>query len=284
MTTRMDARFVRMRAPLVALTLAGCGGTACPTATYPSAPALLDAYGRMRRFAEVVRAEARVDRRDGSGRVKGTVLMYLERPDRVRLDVVTQLGPAAILTTDGERFALTDFRRRTFSTGPACRTHIEAYLGVPLAPESVVRLLLGESPETHGDARPLVCEDGSYRADLVQASGDRQSMRLTVRERDLGRPPGQQRLRLRESEVTSPTSDVRWRVAYDDFRVIPDPKDQAEPQRGVAMPFSIRFEDPRHGSDTLVRFRSVELNVEVPDGLFRQQARPGFAAAEVPCP
>ena len=60
----------------------------------------------MRRPARVFRGDARVDRRDAEGRIRGTVLMILERPDRVRFDAMTQFGPAAVLTSDGETFAL----------------------------------------------------------------------------------------------------------------------------------------------------------------------------------
>ncbi|MCG8555331.1 MAG: hypothetical protein MJD61_08600, partial [Proteobacteria bacterium] len=51
-----------------------------------------------------LQAEARVDQRGTEGRVRGTVWMFVERPSRVRFDVMTQFGPASVLTSDGRVF------------------------------------------------------------------------------------------------------------------------------------------------------------------------------------
>ena len=61
-----------------------------------------------------LRAEAKVDQRGREGRIKGRVMMFVERPDRVRFDAVTQFGPALTLTSDGEQFALSDFKSNRF--------------------------------------------------------------------------------------------------------------------------------------------------------------------------
>ena len=97
----------------------------------------------MRRPARVFRGDARVDRRDAEGRIRGTVLMILERPDRVRFDAMTQFGPAAVLTSDGETFALTDLREDRFFVGPTCPQNIARLLGMPLTAEEIAQLLVG---------------------------------------------------------------------------------------------------------------------------------------------
>ena len=119
-----------MRWALTLLVMTGCPSPPCPTLPFGEAVEVLSSYRDMRRPARVLRAEARVDRRDETGRVRGTVLMYIERDDRVRFDVMTQFGAAAILTSDGERFALTDLRENQYLEGPTCPANIERLLGL----------------------------------------------------------------------------------------------------------------------------------------------------------
>lgn len=262
--------------------LTACPGRPCPTTPFDDPASALDAYRDMRRPARVLRAEARVDRRGGEeGRIRGTVRMFVERPEGVRFDAMTQFGPAAVLTSDGERFALMDLRENRFFVGPTCPANIERLLGIRLSGADVTRLLLGESPRIEHDDTSMRCEDGGYVVTLEAADGRRQELVLEVRPGDLEAPPDEQRMRIRRSEVFGPDGRTEWRVTYDDYRFIADPTD--ERGRGVAMPFTVRFEDPSAGVDTLVRFEQIDLNVEVPPGVFEQRPRAGLAVEDVTC-
>ncbi|MGF1464971.1 MAG: hypothetical protein ACFCGT_02455 [Sandaracinaceae bacterium] len=271
---------------MVALSAAGCAGRACPTQPFHEAQNALSAYRDMRRPARVIRAEARVDRRDREGRIRGTVRMIIQRPDRVRFDAMTQFGPAATLTSDGAFFALTDKRENVFLEGPTCPANIERLLGLRFAASEVTRLLLGESPRIEAQSESLACHGGTYRMTRVARDGSRQEIDLEVRPADLEGPPAEQRLRLRRSEVFGPDGATRWRVTYGDYRFLEDPADAEEPKRGVVLPFTVRFEDPRRGVDTLVSFRWIELNpvdrpVRPED--FTQRPDPGLTRRTVPC-
>ena len=262
--------------------LTGCPGRGCPSQPFADATAALTSYRDMRRPVRVMRAEARVDRRDGDGRVRGTVLMFIQREDRVRFDAMTQFGPAAVLTSDGREFALTDLQHSQFLTGPTCPANIERFLGLRFSAAEVTRLLLGDSPEINAETREVRCDgDGRYHVELVAADGRRQELELEVREADLAAAPDQQRMRLRRSEVFSADGSTEWRVTYDDYRFVADPADAEG--RGVVMPFTVRFEDPASGADTRVRFSEVDLNVEVPSGAFSQRPRPGLTQIRVGC-
>ncbi|MGE0784517.1 MAG: DUF4292 domain-containing protein [Sandaracinaceae bacterium] len=266
---------------LGAATLAGCPGRPCPTQPFTDPSSALDAYRDMRSPARVLRAEARVERRDTEGRIRGTVLMYIDRPDRVRFDAQTQFGPAAILTSDGDAFALTDLGANRFLFGPTCPSNIERMLGLRFSAPEVTRLLLGETPRIEATSSRMRCDDGRYLVTLEDARGRRQELELEVREQDIRLPPDEQRMRLRKSEVFAPDGSLEWRVTYDDYRFVRDPSD--DDGRGVVMPYTVRFEDPRRGADTRVRFNDVELNVAVPDGVFSQVPRPGLAEELVEC-
>jgi hypothetical protein len=266
---------------VVAAVLAGCSGGVCPVQRFDDPARAMDAYSSMRAPGRVVRAEARVDRRDGGGRIRGTVLMFLERPDRVRFDAMTQFGPAAILTSDGTTFALTDLRENVFYVGPTCPGNIERLLGIPLSGRDVALLLLGEAPRIEATDRTISCEGGVYRVTLTAADGRTQTLDLEVRQSDVESAPEEQRLRLRRTEVRSADGALEWRVEWDDYRFVEDPA--SEEGMGIAMPYRVRFEHPARGIDTLVRFESLDLNVEVPPEAFVQEPRPGLEVRDVAC-
>lgn len=268
---------------LLAPLLTGCPGRACPTYPFQDPAAALAHYRDLRTPARVLRAEARVDQRNTEGRIRGTVLMFIDRPDHVRFDAMTQLGPAAILTSNGQEFALTDLRENRYLVGETCPANIERLLGIRFGGEEVTRFLLGESPLIEAERREMRCDGGSYLVTLHAADGRRQELVLAVRSVDADAPPEGQQLRLMRSEVFGPAGDTEWRVTYADYQFVEDPEDDAAPRRGVVMPFTLRFEDPRRGTDTLVRFTRIDLNVEVPEGAFEQTPRPGLTVERVGC-
>lgn len=268
---------------LAASLLASCAGASCPRETFTSAPPLLRSFASMRSPARSLRAEARVDRRDTSGRIRGTVLMLLERPDRVRFDAMTQFGPAAVLTSDGHEFALVDLRENRFFVGPSCAENIERLLGLPLDGQDVALFLFGETPLIEADDEQVVCDGGHYVVTRRATDGTTQVLVLDVRQADVESPTTEQRLRLRSSELRDADGAIVWRVRYDDHRVIEDPHDTEVPRRGVAMPFTIHFELPSHDIDTLVRFSSIDLNPTIPADAFHQEPRDGLSIEPVEC-
>lgn len=278
---------MRLEIVAIALALAGmasaCAGASCPRDTFTSAPSLLRSFVSMRSPARSLRAEARVDRRDETGRIRGTVLMMLERPDRVRFDAMTQFGPAAVLTSDGHEFSLVDLRENRFFVGPACAENIERLLGLPLDGADVARFLFGETPLLDAPDESVVCDGGHYVVTRRATDGRSQTLSFDVRELDVTAPPEQQRLRLRSSEVHAADGSLEWRVRYDDHRVIEDPLDTETPRRGVAMPFTVHFELPSHDIDTLVRFTSIDLNPSIPEDAFHQEPRDGLTVEPVEC-
>lgn len=256
----------------------GCGPRgACPAYPHTSPAAALDAHQQARAATRVVRAEARVDTRGHEGRVRGTVMMFLERPDRVRFDVLTQFGAAAVLTSDGERFQLADLRENRFLEGPTCPSNIARLLGVSLEGSEVARFLMGDTPRLAPAEASMVCEGDGYTVTLRARDGRHQELSFLVPSSDRNAPPGQQRLRLVRSELFDATGATVWRVRYDDYRSVRDGAEQVE------LPFVVHFEDERHDADTLVRFREITLNVSVPAGAFAQTPAPGLVSEYVAC-
>lgn len=225
-----------------------------------------------------IRAEARVDQRANSGRVKGTVLMFVEDSGRVRFDVMTQFGPIAILTSDGQRFAYSDLREKRYLFGPTCPRNIARLLGVPLSAEDTARFLLGGTPVlSHSKQQLSLRDDGHYLVSLEAATGARQELELEVYPGDEAVGPDAQRLSLVRSELWDAAGQSVWRVTYSDYQAI------TLNQRKLRVPMRVRIEQSAQKADTMVHFKTITANPQIPEEAFTQSVRPGLAEEEAAC-
>lgn len=262
--------------------LSGCPRPACPTTPHEDPSRALRMHRSLHRTVRAMRAEARVEQRGGNGRIRGTVLLLLARPDRVRFDAMTQLGPAAVLTSDGEAFQLLDLRENRFLEGPTCPSSIARLLGVELGGEELARFLLGDSPHLPTDDLTIACGEEGYLVTLRAQDGRHQELVFGVREGDADLAPDHQHLRLLRSELFHANGRTDWRATFDRYALVPDPNDPEG--RGVALPFLVRFVDPDTDADTEVRFTSIEL-IDAPNdpSVFRQSAPPGVTVEALEC-
>jgi outer membrane lipoprotein-sorting protein len=258
-----------------ALLLGGCGGAQCPKLQHRDPAVLLAQHRAAHRAVRSLRAQAKVDQRSKEGRIKGKVMMFLERPDRVRFDAVTQFGPALILTSDGETFALSDFKENRFLTGPACERNIARMIGVAMSARDVVSALFGDAPSEEEPARSLRCAgDGTYAIETAREDGLIRETRLGVHGDDMKKPPAEQRTRVSEVILKDPRGKVLVRVRYDDYRKV---------KGGIWWPFTVHVVDERNGADALLRFEEIAVDVDVPEGAFAQTPRPGLSVEGVLC-
>ena len=252
--------------------VAGCGAAACPRQPITDPSQALAAH--QDRAIQSLRAEARVDQRGKSGRIKGTVLMFVERPDRVRFDAMTQFGPALVLTSDGETFAFSDFKSRRYLTGLACPQNIARLVGVPLPVPAVVSALMGEAPELSAARATISCSDrGQYVVERTAADGMKQVILLDVLAQDRKKLPEEQRTQLAAVTLWDGSGRKLYRIAYEDYQKV----------QGHSLPFTVRVEDFVADADALVRFKSIDVNVAVPADAFAQTPRPGLQQEEALC-
>ena len=266
------ARFIALL--LLSLAAAGCKtAPACPLQARTDAAKALDDHASRQAGWQSIKAEARVTQWGRHGRIRGTVLMFLERPSRVRFDVMTQLGPAAVLTSDGDNFQLSDLREGVFLHGPTCPENIARLLGISVDAENVLRLLTGDTPMIEASEQSMECRDGRYVVTLVAADGTTQEVAFSVDQADQDRAPEAQRLMLRRSTERAPGGRTRWEATYDDYIDI----------EGQSFPTNVRFVDEVNDADTSVRVKSISLNPEVPEGAFQQVPSSGMSIEFAPC-
>jgi hypothetical protein len=262
----------------IALFAICCVSHRCPMVPYSDALRALRDNASMRTGVVAIKAEARVDQRGKKGRVRGVVLMFAERPNRVRLDAMTQFGPVAILTADGGRFAFTDLRQNRYLEGETCPLNISRLLGVSLSSEQTTAFLLGETVPIEATESAIRCtSEGNYAVSLRGANGSRQQIELAIADADFEKPPGQQHLHLIKSELFSSDGKPILRVTYGDYRPV------SSLNKKIVMPFSVRVEQPAFHSDTLVSFRQITLNPSIPPAVFSQKPPPGISKETVPC-
>lgn len=259
----------------LALVAAGCkSAPSCPVQTRTDPVKALDEHAARQQGWASLKAEARVTQWADRGRIRGTVLMFLERPSHVRFDVMTQIGPAAILTSDGENFQLSDLRENVFMQGPTCPENIARLLGIAVDAEDVLRLLTGDTPMIDAPQSRIECRNGNYVVSLSAEDGLKQEVEFSVDDADRAKPPAEQRLTLRRSSVRASDGELQWEATYDDYTNID----------GHSFPTNIRFVDRVHGADTQVRVKSIALDPDVPREAFQQVPTPGMAVEVAPCP
>lgn len=260
---------------LLSLTAMGCrSAPACPLQMRSDVGRALADHRNQQAGWQAIKAEARVTQWARDGRIRGTVFMFLERPNRVRFDVMTQVGPAAVLTSDGETFQLSDLREGAFVHGPTCPENIARLLGISVDAENVLRLLTGDTPTIEASRQSMECRDGRYVVTLAAADGTTQEVSFSVPRDDLDKTPTAQRLTLRRSVERAPNGDTRWEATYDEYIDVD----------GQSFPTKVRFVDRINDADTSVRVKSISLNPEVPDGAFQQAPGPGMSIELASCP
>ena len=279
MTKQPPGSALRLPASVMMIALGvGCASLPRPTSPLRDANQAIERRDASLAGVTAIRAEARVDQRAKQGRIRGTVLMFVENTGRVRFDVMTQFGPVAILTSDGARFAFADFRENRYLTGETCPRNIARLLGVPLSAADTARFLLGGTPVVVADKRELTQrDDGSYTLVLHATSGGRQELDLAVYPADLKKPAEQQRLYLLRSELISAAGARVWRVTYEETEPLGQGAD------ALLMPRRLHIEQPASGSDTEVRFKEIAKNPRIPDDAFVQTPRAGMTEQEASC-
>ena len=196
----------------------GCkSAPACPTSLRVDPARALADHEARRQTWRSLSAEARVTQWGKGGRIRGTVLMFLEQPNRVRFDVMTAVGPAAVLTSDGTRFQLSDLREGTYLEGETCPANIARLLGISIAPEEVLLFLTGDTFVLEGAAKSMQCRAGQYVVTLTGADGNLQEIAYSIPEEDFEKPAEEQRLMLRRSTQFGPEGNKLWEATYDDY-------------------------------------------------------------------
>ncbi len=197
-----------------------------------------------------LRARARTEVDGASGEAFTRQLLLLEKPARLRIEVLGLLGQRSmVLATDGDGYDVFRAPSPEIEHGTVHPGVLWEVLGVPLAPAAAVSVLLA-APESPGSgAVHLVAWDGAS-GEAVISYADR-----TFRFDSAGHLRG-----------------YRWHPDGHDW-VVARYDEWQEPEGGSAFPLSIALDFPANGGRVRVRFQEVEQNPELSPALFRLRPR-----------
>ena len=258
---------------------------------------------RMRASApgcRAIQANAKVDRRGDGGRVAGDLMMLLESPQNIRMDIVSFGTTIATLTSDSKRFALMDMREKRFYVGSARPCNLARFTRVPIAGTALVELLRGQAPvlrdwqRSTGQEAPAWNNAGRYVVVLKDAHGNEEEIQLAPHPADLGKPWSAQRVRVHE--VTVRQKGLVWyRAELSDHEPAPMGKESVDPD-GIEAPVSpsgpmctadiprrIQVEVPWLGENVRFRFDDVTWNPPLSEGVFRQSQPGGTQLVPAEC-
>jgi len=269
---------------LVALGLAGCPGHVRIERPYPppTASSLRELVRTRQEQVQTLNGRVRATSWMGGERVKATVLVLAERPGRLRLEAeVTLQGTVAVLATDGVRFAFLDTRQNELRRGPACPANVASLIRIPLAPQDVAAILLGDGPPVAAAAADddQVTWDADLGADVLDVAGP-SGGRIHYAIRQLS----DHRIQIAALAVVTASSGQLWRVAFEDFTdVRPSTSPTAPP---LSLPETIHFAEATASFDegVEIHFKDRTLNEPSPPEAFILTAPPNTPTIEVPCP
>jgi hypothetical protein len=274
---RRLAAALRAAVAVAALLAAGCPGPHPPAERPyppPSADELLAALAARQAAVRTMNARARATSWIGGDRLRATVLMLVERAGRLRFEAEISLqGTVSILTTDGGRFQLLDMRKNELRQGPACPANVASLIRIPLAPDDVAAILLGDVKLPTTD-HATVSWDAERGADALAVPGAGAGAgggetRVLFQRRAAGD------VDIVGAEAIGPDGRRLWRTSYEDLAGA----------AGARQPAVIRFAERNdsfdQGVDIRVKDRTVNAEPRPTDFTIAPPA--GTPVIEVGC-
>jgi len=257
----------------------------------PTADQLLSVLAARQTALRSMNARARATSWIGGERLRATVLMLVERQGGLRIEAEVSLqGTVSILTTQvggreqgpadadagankpGARFELLDMHSNRLQRGPACPENVASLIRIPLLPEEVAAILLGDAKLPPGVANlagnASVTWDAARGADVLVIKDGSTERRIFF-------APDTGRGEILGAEASTAAGPL-WRTSCEDF---------ADAGGGLRLPGLIRFAE--HGGSfddgVEIKFKDRTINVEVPAASFRITPPPGSQVIEVGC-
>lgn len=200
-------------------------------------------------------ARLAVDSEDGEVSIRANQRLVIERPDRLRIEVLGFLSAtAAVLATDGERYEFFLADDRSYQSGPVHPHLLWEVSRIALPPKEVVDLLLGAPlPDVEYRLGPaLVFGDGRIEVMLVDPEG---KQLRTVSFDKMGL--------LRRVDVFA-RGRVAWTAHFDDYAGVDE--------RFFAHTLFVEFISARTTAE--VSLREVEINPDLQVDVFHLNLAP----------
>jgi hypothetical protein len=197
-----------------------------------------------------LRTLADIDLASPEGRIRGSQVLVVEPPKRLRIELLSTFGVVWILATDGQGFDVYSREDDTVYRGTLRPGLLPHYLPIPLALDELTELLLGRPPPRDVESVEAVAwepETGLVRLELQLDGGGTQTVWFD----------GSTGL-LRRCEERQAGGAVRFDLRITAYR------DFGETAVGSALTIVAP-----HGVRVQLSYARSELNPAVPDDIFR---------------
>jgi hypothetical protein len=245
-----------------------------------------------------MQGESTIDYFSERGRVRGSVLFALARPERVRFDVFSPFGVTlSTLTSDAREIALLDVGAKQFLRGPAVECGLARFLEVPLPPHALVDLLAGMAPVLvhRPEEATLTWSSGAYRLAIAGQHAATETIDFLPHPDDWGRPWSEQRVRVLAVRVSqggvelyraelSGFAPVRMATARVDPEGLEPDLPPSGPRCSAELPWRLRLRSEVLAQDLLIVHRELAHNPPLASGIFRQAPPPGVRTRTLVCP
>jgi outer membrane lipoprotein-sorting protein len=241
------------------IVLAGCAAQR-PPAPYaapeklPTAEELAESLAQRRQAVQSVRGLAHMRYRDGTQSTSSRQAVVVERPDRLRVEVLSALGSVFVLTTDNG--ALTAYARseNTVYQGVASPENLARYAGLGMPVAALVDLVLGTPPPSQSDGATVGFDPNTGWIGLSESVPD--GLRVTW----FSQAHVPVLVEQRDGDGT-----VLWRARFGNH----------EDHAGLLVATSIGLEVPSASRAVEITLEGVDVNPQIDESLFALQPPPG---------
>lgn len=257
---------------VAALALAGCVGRppesrpARPETSSLEPPAASEIFRVLDERSESLRslrAVADVSFRDAAQTLRGRQVVNVDRPDRLRIDVLSTFGVILQVASDGERIRAFDRAERTFYSGRASSPNLARFTRLDLGLSSVAGLLVGAptAPRRTKAARiELEPETALWRVTTPLESGGIEHLWIDPTT-----------LLPVRTEVVAAGGVQQYDAHFDDWRVI----------AGIEIPHRIELSAPASETAVTLVYTEVDVNPELRATLFRFEPPAGVKVVDL---
>jgi len=244
----------------LAAAIATAGFSACavpPVVNVPQAQANSLAFALADRDQRLdsLQTPAVMEYSGANGHFKAREQVVVRRPASLRVEAMSPLGVALVVTAEGGQVAVFDPSKNTLARGAATAATLDRFARIPMAPQQAVRLLLGLAP------------DSAMLGFAPSGSNDVGDMKVLT----YGRPDGttdelgfsDRHLVLVRNKL--PGGETGYEVRYSDYRDI----------GGIEFPYQVEASFPAAGTTIKLRYERPIVDGQIDDSLFVLSPGPG---------
>jgi outer membrane lipoprotein-sorting protein len=247
-----------------ALALSGCAALRGRPLSVPAAPikpvsadvllaSLEDRSAAIRTF----RALAEMRYVGPSDSLAAKQVVVVERPNRLRIEVMSAFGVSLQMVSDGVRVCAYHRGEQTYFHGRATRQNLARFTRLDLALPDLVDLVIGLPPHGPSIGHPTFAFEPPLALwRVTTALADHGAFTLWF---------DPDRLLPTRALAVQPDGKIAYNARFADYR----------PVSGVEVPRTVRFDLPEQDTKIELKYSNVSLNVELSPGLFYFDPPPG---------